>query len=464
MNEIHRLRPPSASPWAACIEAEQQVLGMLLLGNAGMSLVINKGGSELFADPVHQRIFEVMLSKHKDNHLVSPVTVNDIMRADDGLSELGGSAYLNRLAGFALSGSALNGYLTILADWRRKRDLLAAMSEAHQSIIKGDDPADHIAARLESALMASEPAGAQGPVSMHKAVNTAITQIAAAFSGEEGNTIKTGIGALDDIVGAWHPGDLIYLGGRPSMGKTGVALSIGLNASRAGHEVAIASLEMTPDAMATRALSEKTALQGRAVEYSAMRRGDITDSHVKSLHQASRVVADLPITFLPRQYNDIGALSAGIKQIARRRNLRLVIVDYLQLMRSAVRGNTNEQVSDISKSLKALAMQLEVPILALSQLSRAVEQREDKRPQLSDLRDSGSIEQDADAVMFCYRPEYYIERRKPMDVDTDEMNEWQTAMNKVRNRLDIIVAKQRAGAIGTAQVRFNPALNLIWED
>ena len=464
MNEIHRLRPPSDSPWAACIEAEQQVLGMLLLDNAGMSVVITKGGSDLFADPVHQRIFEVMLAKHRDTHLISPVTVNDIMRADDGLRELGGFEYLARLAAAAMSASALNGYLDILADWRRKRDLLTAMSDAHQAITKGDDPADHIAARLESALMASEPARVQGPVSMHKAVNTAMTQVAAAYSGEEGNTIKTGIGALDDIVGALHPGDLIYLGGRPSMGKTGVALSIGLNASRAGHEVAIASLEMTPDAMAMRALSEQTALQGRAVEYSAMRRGDISDSHVKSLHQASRVVADLPITFLPRQYNDIGALSAGIKQIARRRDLRLVIVDYLQLMRSAVRGNTNEQVSDISKSLKALAMQLEVPILALSQLSRAVEQREDKRPQLSDLRDSGSIEQDADTVMFCYRKEYYLERLQPDPSDAQEQDAWQASMNKVRNHLEIIVAKQRAGAIGTARVLFNPALNRIWED
>ncbi|MCC5962816.1 MAG: replicative DNA helicase [Rhodobacteraceae bacterium] len=464
MNEIHRFRPPSDSPFAACIEAEQQVLGMLLLDSAGMSLVINKGGSDLFADPVHQRIFEVMFAKHKDNHLVSPITVNDIMRADDGLKELGGGGYLTRLAVAAMSASALNGYLTTLSGWRRKRDILAAMSDAHQAITKGDDPADHIAARLESALMASEPAGAQGPVSMHKAVNTAMTQIAAAFSGDEGNTVKTGIGALDDILGALHPGDLGYLGARPSMGKTGLALSIALNVSRAGHEVAIASLEMTPEAMAMRALSEQTAQQGRAVEYSAMRLGDMSDSHVKSLHQAAPITANLPITFLPRQYNDIGALSAGIKQIARRRDLRLVIVDYLQLMRSAVRGNTNEQVSDISKSLKALAMQLEVPILALSQLSRAVEQREDKRPQLSDLRDSGSIEQDADTVMFCYRPEYYLERSKPRDDDKDEADEWQTAMNKVRNRLDIIVAKQRAGAIGTAQVRFNPALNLIWED
>jgi len=462
VSEIQRLQPLPDIPLPACIEAEQQVLGMLLLGNGGMSLVINKGGTELFADPVHQRIFEVMLAKHKDNHLVSVVTINDIMRADDGLKELGGGGYLIRLAGSSTSISTLNDYLIILADWRRKRDILAAMNEAQQAITVGD-PADHIAARLESALIASEPAGAQGPVSMLKAVTNAMEQIKAAYDGDEGNTVRTGIGKLDDIIGAFHPGDLIYLGGRPSMGKTGVAMAIGLNVSRAGHGVAIASLEMTPDGMAMRAISEQTAQQGNAVEYSTMRRGDLSEIHVKSLRQAASLVADLPIDFLPRQYNDIGALSAGIKQVARRGKLRLVIVDYLQLIRSSVRGNTNEQVSDISKSLKALAMQLEVPILALSQLSRAVEQREDKRPQLSDLRDSGSIEQDADTVMFCYRPEYYLERSKPREDDTDEVAEWHAAMKKVRNRLDIIVAKQRAGAIGTAHVRFNPALNLIWE-
>lgn len=464
MNEIHRLQPPPESPLAASIEAEQQVLGMLLLDSAGMSTTINRGGIDLFADPVHQRIFTVMLAKHREGHLISPITLHDALKADEGLQQLGGGGYLARIAAASFSFSALPGYVTILADWRRKRDILNAIREAHHSIAHSDDPADHVAARLESALIASEPAGAQGPVSILGAVNTAMKQINEAYHGDEGNAVKTGIYKLDSILGAFYPGDLIYLGGRPSMGKTALALSIALNVARNGNQVAIASLEMTPDAMAMRALSEQTAQQGRAVEYASMRRGDMADIHIESLRKAAPIVANLPIVFLPRQYNDIGALSAGLKQIARRGEMRLIIVDYLQLMRSSVRGNTNEQVSDISKSLKALAMQLEVPILALSQLSRAVEQRPDKRPVLSDLRDSGSIEQDADTVMFCYRDEYYLSREEPDTGENEKHAKWAKAMEISRNRLDIIVPKQRAGQIGTAKVRCNPALNLIWED
>jgi replicative DNA helicase len=464
MNEIHRLQPPAESPIAASIEAEQQVLGMILLDPVGLSPVISAGGESLFADPVHRDIFGAMTAKHRDGHLVSPVTISDVMREHDGLRQVGGGGYLARLAGASMSQAALKGFLHILSDWRRKRDILEAVGAAQHDIAYTDAPADHIAARLESALIASQPAGSDGPVSMMAAVTKAMTQIAAAYEGDQGGAVKTGIDSLDRIVGAFYPGDLVYLGGRPSMGKTALALSIALNVARNGRHVAIASLEMTPDAMAMRAMSEQTAHQKCAVKYSSMRRGDMTDAHIGSLHEAARIVSSLPITFLPRQYNDIGAMSAGVKHIARRGDLGLVVVDYLQLMRSSVRGNTNEQVSDISKSLKALAMQLEVPVLALSQLSRAVEQREDKRPVLSDLRDSGSIEQDADTVMFCYRDEYYLSREEPDADNLDAWEAWRGAMERTRNRLDIIVPKQRAGEIGTARVRCNPALNLVWED
>ena len=464
MNEILRLKPPAESPFAGSIEAEQQVLGLMLLQNDHIPSVIQKGGAILFCDPVHAEIFSCIKDRHERNMLASPVTIGDAMRAHSGLTDLGGARYLVNLASAAISGHALPAYLILLADWRRKRDILAAITEAQREISHEDLPADHIAGRLEAALLASEPAGRDGPVSMLAAVTGAMSQIKLAYEGDEGRAVRTGINALDKIIGAMFPGDLVYLGGRPSMGKTALALSIALNVARNGNHVAIASLEMTPDAMAMRALSEQTARQGKAVEYSAMRRGDMAEIHLTSLKSAARVVADLPISFLPRQYNDIGALSAGVKQMARRGDLRLIIVDYLQLMRSTIRGNTNEQVSDLSKSLKALAMQLETPILCLSQLSRGVEQREDKRPVLSELRDSGSIEQDADTVMFCYRDEYYLEREEPDAHNLDAWEAWRGAMDKTRNRLDIIVPKQRAGEIGTARVRCNPALNLVWED
>ena len=173
----------------------------------------------------------------------------------------------------------------------------------------------------------------------------------------------------------------------------------------------------------------------------------------------------LPITFLPRQYSDIGALFAGARQVQRAMGgaMRLLIVDYAQLLRSQAKGRY-EQITEISIALKALSGQLNVPVIALSQLSRQVEQRDDKRPMLSDLRESGQLELDADAVLFCYRDEYYLEREKPDDHDFGALGDWQAAMERVHNRLEIIVAKQRQGATGTAYVRFNPAINLVWED
>lgn len=447
------------------LEAEQAVLGTLLLAPEGLGRVVHAGAAELFADPVHADIYRAIAEKDRHAHLVSPVTVSDTMRAHEGLEQLGGPGYLVRLAGSAPASASLSGYIDMLADLRRKREISAAVASAQAAIAEGREGADRIAATLEAALIASEPAGSTGPVSMLKAVTGAMDQIKAAYTGDDAGAVRTGIGRVDEILGALYQGDLIYLGGRPSMGKTSLALSIALNVARSGRGVAIASLEMTPEAMAMRALSEQTSHLGTAVYYTSMRRGGLHDPEVEATKSAARTVSELPISFLPRQYNDIGALSAGVKQVARTSDLGLVIVDYLQLMRSTLsRGNANEHVSDISKSLKALSMQVNVPVIALSQLSRAVEQRDDKRPQLSDLRDSGSIEQDADAVLFCYRDEYYLEREEPGIQHADAHEAWQTSMERARNRLEIIVAKQRQGAIGTARVRCNPALNIVWED
>lgn len=247
------------------------------------------------------------------------------------------------------------------------------------------------------------------------------------------------------------------------MGKTGVALSIALNAARAGHGVCIASLEMNPEAMAMRALSEATANARNAVYYSKMRRGDMSEPQIDTLRKCAIEVANLPITFLPRNFADIGALMAGAKQAQRtmQGGMSLMVIDYAQLLQSKAQ-NRYEQITEISIALKRLAGQMNVPVLALSQLSRAVEQRDDKRPMLSDLRESGQLEQDADTVMFCYRDEYYLEREKPADME--QMEAWESSMRQAANRLEIIVAKQRQGEIATARVRFNPATNLIWED
>lgn len=462
MNAVTSLRPDLAPH---VTEAEQALLGCLLADQAHIGRCIRRGGSELFYDPVHAAIFEAIEAKTKAQALVSPITIADALREHDGLKDLAGGKYLARLLGASPSSATVPGYVDMLQDLRAKRSMIAAMSEAQAAITRGEDKAGAIAARLEASLVTLGGNDGTGPVSMMLAVKTAMEQVRAAYHGEETALVKSGIHSLDRMIAGFFPGELVLIGGRPSMGKTGLALSIGLNAARAGKGVVIASLEMNPEAMAMRALSEATAHATGAVSYASMRRGEMTDDQVTSLRRAAAGVAELPIMFLPRQFADIGALFAGAKQAKRAMGdeMDLLIVDYAQLLRGTAKTRY-EQITEISIALKALAGQLNVPVIALSQLSRAVEQRDDKRPMLSDLRESGQLEQDADAVLFCYRDEYYVERMKPEDGDADAMDDWRAAMEKCRNRMEIIVAKQRQGEIGTAHCRFNPALNLVWED
>jgi len=448
------------------IEAEQQLLGAIMFTGEFVPSIIQRGGAGLFFDPVHARIFERIAEKDKLGHLISPVTIADVMRGDEGLGELGGSGYLARMAGAAISPHAIPSYIDMLSDLSSKRRLVTAMSEARASIDRGDETAAIIAGRLEAAMIeASVGGGSSGPVSIAKATALAMTQAYAAYSGEGESAVRTGLPSLDALMSGLYPGELILLGGRPSMGKTAVSLSIGLNVARAGHGVVIASLEMNPEAMALRALSEATAQAGNGVAYSDIRRGNISEPQARSMTEASKLVGKLPIMFLSRHYSDLGALFAGAKQAHRmmQGGMKLLIVDYAQLLRTNAKSRY-EQITEISIALKALAGQLNIPVMALSQLSRAIESRDDKRPMMSDLRESGQLEQDADAVLFCYRDEYYLERERPDEADALAYSAWKDAMHNTKGKLEVIVAKQRQGEIGTAHMRFNPATNLIWEE
>lgn len=450
------------------IEAEQQLLGTFLMSSdrekGFIAQAIHAGGPGLFFDPVHARIFKIIRDKEKEGHLISPITIKDAMASDEGLASIGGPSYLVRLAGGVISHRHAPVYIDMLADLARKRDMIAIMDSAREAIRQGEEGADTIAGRLEAALIQSEPVGANKPVSMLKASTDALEIANRAYQNEDSGGIKSGILSLDSIVPGFFPGDLILLGGRPSMGKTAVALTFAMSAARAGHGVCIASLEMTPESMAMRAMSEATANMGRSVSYKQMRTGDMTENDMRAVVDAQESIQALPVQFLPTSYRDIGAMMAGVKQAKAKLggNLRLVVVDYLQLLRGSGRSRY-EEITEISIALKAMALQLGVPVVALSQLSRAVEQREDKRPIMSDLRESGQLEQDADTVMFCYRDEYYLERERPDQLNLDAFAQWQQAMSLARNKLEIIVAKQRQGDIGTAHCRFNPATNVIWE-
>ncbi len=467
MNEITSLKAVDTTPHS--IEAEQQILGAILLGHSTATAEA-AGGADLFYEPVHAEVYRAARRLEKAGKPVSPVTVCASIpeHMPEGFSDLGSGKYITRLAAAAITPSLSDSYVEVLADAKARRDLLGLMDSARAALSRGDLTAADAAAQIEAGLhpITSGPSRVS-PVSMMKATTEAMDDVFRAYNGEEIRAVSPGIGALQSIVPGFAPGEMWLLGGRLSMGKTALGLSLGLNAARAGHSVIIASLEMTPSALAMRALSEATARSGTiSSPYSDMRQGAISETQVRALHSCAQEVAELPITFLPREYQDADLMQVGVKQALRRMPTEkppLVIVDYAQLMRSKARTRY-EQITDISLALKGLAMSLDLPLIALSQLSRALEQRDDKRPIMSDLRESGQLEQDADGVMFCYRDEYYLEREGPPGDAPDDVLGWQGALERARNRLEIIVAKQRQGRIGTAHVRLNPATNFIWED
>ncbi len=465
MNQIASINQEAHEPHS--VEAEQQLLGALLLGQSTAE-VQAVGGKDIFYDPVHAGIYSICRNLEVNDKTVTPITVAAMLTPDlsAALSSLGGKGYLVTLAGASITPSLIKDYAGVIAEAKSKRRVIEIMRNAQQGLSGGEMTASDVAAQMEVCLQALEPTETRAkPVSMTKAVTDAMQEIYAAYSGEERRAVYSGIGALDKFVPGFSPGEMWLIGGRPSMGKTAVALSMGLNAARAGHPVIIVSLEMTPQAMAMRALSEGTSREHAATNYTNLRRGDFTEKQGEALKRAAIEVANLPITFLPREFQDTDLLQVGVKQVLRRskaEKLPLVIVDYAQLLKSKARSRV-EQITDVSIALKSMAMSLECPVIPLSQLSRAVEQREDKRPMLSDLRESGQLEQDADGVIFCFREQYYLEREEPDVGDCEAHQAWRDAMSAQRNKLELIVAKQRQGAIGTAHVRFNPALNLIWE-
>lgn len=447
------------------VEAEQAVLGALLLNAEFVGHAVAAGGEDLFGDPVHAALFKrIAYMDHAQIH-VSPVTMRGWAEAHEGLKEVGGAVYLVRLASFACSFRDLDHYIDLLADISGRRRMISAMDEARIAIGKGEEPAPVIAGRLEAALVdMGSIVSAPKPVSMTSAVATAMESALAAHNGEQGLCIATDIERLDHYIGGFWPGEMTLLGGRPSMGKTAIALTMALNMARAGFGGVIVSLEMNPEALAVRAVSEALSQRGNAIAYTDIRRGNFEERDGPHLRAAAEQVANLPIQFLSRTFSDLGALHGGVRQAKRILGERMswLIVDYAQLLKAPGRDRY-QQITEISMALKSLAGQMNIPVLALSQLNRQVEQREDKRPMLSDLRESGQLEQDADSVLFAYRDEYYLEREQPEPHDTEAMEGWTQAMQRARNRLEIIVAKNRQGPIGTAHLFCAPAHNRIWE-
>jgi len=478
MNEIATLRaivPGVPAPVAETdvlpnnVEAEQQLLGAILTNNEVYDRIANLVKPVHFFDPVHQRIFERAAARIQKNTLASPVTLKPFFEEDAGLKELGGPAYLVRLAGAAISTYAARDYAQMIYDLAVRRELISLgrdISAAAAKVAIDNEPKEQIIDAEQRLYKLGEQGVAErGFQSFLKAVTDAVNHANAAYQRDGGLAgISTGLVDLDKKLGGLHPSDLLILAGRPSMGKTSLATNIAFNIAKAhrrgrlpdggegsveGGVVGFFSLEMSAEQLAARILSEASEVPSEQI-----RRGDMTEAEFRRFVEAAKALESCPLYIDDTPALPISQVAARARRLKRTQGLDVLIVDYLQLLKGSSKENRVQEVSEITQGLKAIAKELNIPVIALSQLSRQVENREDKRPQLSDLRESGSIEQDADVVMFVFREEYYREREKPGDHELEKMAQWQTMMEQVHGKAEVIIGKQRHGPIGTIELAF----------
>ena len=475
MNEIAQLRSPlpaAEEPETAPhnIEAEQQLLGAILTNNDVYDRISAVVRAEHFYDPVHRRIFEVAAARILKNALASPVTLKAFLEDDEGLKELGGPAYLARLAGAAISAHAARDYGQMIYDLAVRRALIALGRDIAAQAAKVDvasEPREQIVDAEQKLYKLGEQGVAErGFQSFLKAVTDAVNVANAAYQRDGGLAgISTGLADLDKKLGGLHPSDLLILAGRPSMGKTSLATNIAFNIAKAhkrgrlpdggegaveGGVVGFFSLEMSAEQLAARILSEASEVPSEQI-----RRGDMTEAEFRRFVEAAKALEACPLYIDDTPALPISQVAARARRLKRTHGLDVLVVDYLQLLKAAsAKDSRVNEVSEITQGLKAIAKELNIPVVALSQLSRQVESRDDKRPQLSDLRESGSIEQDADVVMFVFREEYYKEREKPGDHDLEAMAKWQEVMEHVHGKAEVIIGKQRHGPIGSVELSF----------
>ncbi|WP_092362217.1 replicative DNA helicase [Cribrihabitans marinus] len=473
MNEITsfeqtpaQIQNPDTMPHS--VEAEQQLLGAILTNNDLYDRVASIIGPEHFYDPVHARIFEVASARIAKNALASPVTLKSFMAEDEGLKELGGPAYLANLAGASVSAFAVRDYAQMIYDLAIRRELIRLgrdISDKAARVDVASEPKEQIVEAEQQLYKLSEQGQTEsGFKSFLKAVTEAVNVTNEAYQRGGGMAgISTGLADLDRQLGGLHPSDLIILAGRPSMGKTSLATNVAFNVAKAykrgmkpdgkegavdGGVVGFFSLEMSAEQLAGRILAEASEISSHKI-----RQGDMTEDEFRRFVNAAKELESCPLFIDDTPALAIAQLAARARRLKRTHGLDLLVIDYLQLCRGTAENRVNE-IAEISMGMKAIAKELNIPVVALSQLSRQVENRDDKRPQLSDLRESGSIEQDADVVMFVFREEYYKEREKPGDHELDKMEDWKAAMDRLHGKAEVIVGKQRHGPIGTVELSF----------
>ena len=452
------------------VEAEQQLLGAIITSNEVYDRIASIVGPQHFFEPVHARIFEIAAARIQKNAVASAVTIKAFLEDDPGLRELGGPAYLVRLSGAAIGAYAARDYAQMIYDLAVRRELIALgrdISEKAARVEVETEPREQIVEAEQALYTLAEQGQTEGGFqSFLHAVTDAVRVANAAYQRDgQLSGISTGLVDLDGKLGGLHPSDLLILAGRPSMGKTSLATNIAFAIARAyrkgtrpdgtegavgGGVVGFFSLEMSAEQLAARILSEAS-----EVPSDQIRRGDMTEPEFRRFVEAAKTLEACPLFIDDTPALPISQLATRARRLKRMHGLDVLVVDYLQLVRPAkAKDSRVNEVSEITQGLKAIAKELDIPVVALSQLSRQVESREDKRPQLSDLRESGSIEQDADVVMFVFREEYYAEREKPSDDKLEAMAEWQERMERLHGRAEVVIGKQRHGPIGTVELSF----------
>jgi replicative DNA helicase len=451
------------------IEAEQALLGAVLVNNDAFDRVSDFLRSEHFSEEVHRRIFDVASQLIRAGKLASPITLRTFL----GEHDLGGVTvpqYLARLAAEATTIINAEDYGRTIHDLAVRRDLILIgediVNAAYDAPVNAS-PREQIEDAERKLYSIAETGRYEGGFQRFSdALTTAVDMAAKAFE-RDGRLsgVATGLADLDRYMGGLQPSDLVIVAGRPGMGKTALATNIAFNIA-SSHEdkpkpdgtretvnggiVGFFSLEMSAEQLATRIIAEQA-----AVPSSKIRRGDIGEPEFHRIAQAARKIQTIPFYIDQSGGLSIAQLAARARRLKRQRGLDVLVIDYLQLLGgSKTRSDSRvQEVTEITTGLKALAKDLNVPVIALSQLSRQVESRDDKRPQLSDLRESGSIEQDADVVLFVFREEYYLQSRKPRD-GSEEFISWQADMEKVHGKAEIIIGKQRHGPTGTIELAF----------
>ncbi len=451
------------------IEAEQTILGTILMNNEYINRVVDILLPEHFYEPANGKIYnQILHTVNKVNIIANNITLKQFFENDQDIKAIGGALYLSTLLSKATGIIDISDYAKLIHDLALKRKLVMIGEDVVNNAYSNDETSAGQQIEIAEGNLFNLT-NQNGRDSDFRSISVSLkstlekTLIA---KQQEGNIsgISTGLNDLDNILSGLQNSDLLILAGRPSMGKTALGINVAVNACKAMNQgitdpkekkaVGFFSLEMSSDQLAARILSMETSINA-----TKFRNGSINEDEWLGITTRSNEISQMPFFIDDTPALSIAAIRTRTRRLIRKHNLAFLVIDYLQLIHGSSKKSENsrvQEISEITQGLKAIAKEFNIPVLALSQLSRAVEQREDKRPQLSDLRESGSIEQDADVVIFIYRDSYYFERKRPGEEEQEKFEKWKRRMEEIRNRSELIIAKQRNGPIGNVHLYFDP--------